>query len=166
MTTPRAALVAELTADLTALAEQRAAVETALRRALLRAASEKVGQALIAEAMGVSQPAVSQAITTARKDVLGRTAVGRSVLEHRRALLEVAKAHRARDARVVGAAARGEDGTTLELLVRLPGSAGPHDTVALAGALADLLGLRVVVDAEHLLDAPALGARTADAVPL
>jgi predicted nucleotidyltransferase/predicted XRE-type DNA-binding protein len=166
VTTPRAALVAELTADLTALAEQRAAVESALRRALLRAASEKVGQALIAEAMGVSQPAVSQAITAARKDVLARTAAGRSVLEHRRALLEVVKAHRARDARVVGAAARGEDGGALELLVRLPAAAGPHETAALAAALVELLGLQVDVTAEHLLDGPALAARAADAVPL
>jgi predicted nucleotidyltransferase/Arc/MetJ family transcription regulator len=166
VTTPRAALVAELTADLTALAEQRAAVEAALRRALLRAASEKLGQALIAEAMGVSQPAVSQAITTARKDVLGRTAVGRAVLEHRRALLDVAKAHGARDVRVVGAAARGEDGAALELLVRLTASGGPPETAALAAALADLLGLRVVVAAEHLLDAQALAARATDAVPL
>ncbi|WP_159793480.1 hypothetical protein [Puerhibacterium puerhi] len=166
MTTSRAALVAELTAELTALAQQRAAVESALRRALLRAASAKVGQALIAEAMGVSQPAVSQAITTARKDVLGRTASGRAVLAHRRALLEAAKAHRARDVRVVGAVARGEAGAELELLVRLPASAGPHDAAALAGALVELLGLQVAVDAEHLLDAPALAARAADAVPL
>ncbi|MFP3714311.1 hypothetical protein [Puerhibacterium sp. TATVAM-FAB25] len=166
MTTPRAALVAELTAELTALAEQRAAVEAALRRALLRAASEKVGQALIAEAMGVSQPAVSQAITTARKDVLARTAAGRSVLEHRRALLEAARAHRAKDVRVVGAAARGEDGGVLEVLVRLPATAGPHEPATLSGALAGVLGRQVDVAAEHLLDAQALAVRAADAVPL
>jgi predicted nucleotidyltransferase len=147
----------ELLDRLAALAEERSAVEEHLRAALLRATTVGVPQRDMAAALSVSQPAVSQAITAARAQALGRGPRGRVLLSHRREVLSTARRHGARDVRVFGSVARGQDteGSDVDLLVRMP-DAGMLAVSALADELEDLLAGPVDVVAEHYVRPAAL----------
>ena len=70
--------------------------------------------------------------------------------QHRGAILELAKQHKATDVRVFGSVARGEDvtGSDIDLLVRFRPDADVFDLADLVSSLQDLTGLHVDVVSE------------------
>lgn len=160
-------MVAHLLERLAALADERSAVEAHLRAMLLRATATGVPQREIAAALGVSQPAVSQAITAARSAALKRGPRGRAVLSHRSDVLGTAQRYGARDVRVFGSVARGEDTETsdVDFLVRMP-DAGMLAVSTLANELEELLAGPVDVVAEHFVRPEALTDVLEHAIPL
>ncbi len=88
------------------------------------------------------------------------TPLSRKLIAHRSALIEAAERRHARDVRVFGSVARGQDSadSDVDLLVTVDRDAKPLDLVALACDAEDLLGVRVDVGTvqglrEHLRDA-------------
>lgn len=73
---------------------------------------------------------------------------------HRHEVLALAAKHHAREVRVFGSVARGEDrpGSDLDLLVRFTGDASLFDLTALAEDINELLGIPVDVVSEAGLD--------------
>lgn len=71
--------------------------------------------------------------------------------EHRNAVLELARRHKATNVRVFGSVARGEDtsGSDIDLLVRFEPDADVFDMAGLISDLEDLTGLHVDVVSEH-----------------
>lgn len=71
--------------------------------------------------------------------------------EHRRAIIDLARAHKAHQVRVFGSTARGQDvsGSDIDLLVRFEPDADVFDLADLAADLAELTGLSVDVVSEH-----------------
>lgn len=79
--------------------------------------------------------------------------LGRRLRRHRKAIIETAEKRGARNVRVFGSVARGEDTSTsdVDLLVDLDGGAGLLDLVGLTRELGELLGVDVdVVPADTL----------------
>lgn len=94
-------------------------------------------------------------LTPARRDRLGLpdTRLGRRLRRHRRAVIDTAARRGARDVRVFGSVARGEDSDTsdIDLLVDLEGRVGLVTLAGLARELSELLGVDVdVVPARSL----------------
>ncbi|PRY54126.1 hypothetical protein BCF74_12535 [Knoellia remsis] len=124
----------------------------------IRAARLAAGlsQSQLARAAGVPQPNLS-AYENARRSpspaVLRRirealhVPAARRIDVHRGEIRALVAAHRARDARVFGSAARGEDraGSDIDLLVEFSDSASLLDEVGLRLALTDLLQVEVDV---------------------
>lgn len=81
------------------------------------------------------------------KRLVASTPLSRKLIAHRFALLEAAERRHARDIRVFGSVARGEDSSDsdVDLLVTVQRDAKPLDLVALACDMEDLLGVRVDV---------------------
>lgn len=77
--------------------------------------------------------------------------------EHRVAILEAARQHKAHDVRVFGSVARGHDvaGSDLDLLVRFDPEADLFDQADLVTALEELTGVQVdVVSEDGLIPGP------------
>jgi uncharacterized protein len=134
---------------------------------LLRATASGVPQQDIASAPGISQPAVSQAVSTARSRALGRGPAGRAILTHRREVLAASRRHAARDVRVFGSISRGADTdeSDIDLLARMPG-AGMLAVGTLADELEQILGRPVDVVPEHLIKPEAIADVEREAIPL
>lgn len=123
----------------------------------LKALREAAGltQAELAHLSGVAQPNIAayeagrRTLSPAMFDRLTRAMIRPSELvsQHRDAIVELVRANRARNARVFGSVARGEDraGSDLDLLVTLDDDASLFDLARLHLALEDLLGIRVDV---------------------
>jgi predicted nucleotidyltransferase len=81
------------------------------------------------------------------KRLVASTPLSRKLIAHRSALLEAAERRHARDIRVFGSVARGEDSfdSDVDLLVTVQRDAKPLDLIALACDVEDLLGVRVDV---------------------
>lgn len=81
------------------------------------------------------------------KRLVASTPLSRKLVAHRSALIEAAERRHARDIRVFGSVARGQDstGSDVDLLVTLDRDAKPLDLVSLACDAEDLLGVRVDV---------------------
>ncbi len=96
------------------------------------------------------------------------TTLGRRLRRRRKAIIEAAEKRRARNVRVFGSAARGDDTSTsdIDLLVDLAEGVGLLDLIGLERELSRLLGVDVdVVPADALK--PRLQSRIlADAIPL
>ncbi len=78
---------------------------------------------------------------------LSATRLGRRLRRHRRAVIEIAARHGARNARVFGSVARGEDtdSSDVDLLVDLENGVGVFSLAGLQRELAELLGVDVDV---------------------
>lgn len=133
-------------------------------------------QAELAERSGVAQPNIAAYESGQRQPSsamlarLRRAARPRpsGVLAERRAeIIDAARRHRARDVRVFGSVARGEDvsGSDIDLLVRFEDGADLYDLAELTLALEELTGLRVDVVSEGGLHRGPNAIRD-DAVPI
>lgn len=73
------------------------------------------------------------------------------VLSQREKIVKLASIHGARDVRLFGSVARGEDqpGSDVDFLVKFPGGATLKGVVELADGLEDLLGCKVDLITEH-----------------
>ncbi|MGB3909912.1 MAG: nucleotidyltransferase domain-containing protein [Pseudolysinimonas sp.] len=139
-----------------------------LQRAVVRAVEQGHSQSEIAEVLGVTQPAVSQMLRTARARArLARGPIGRRLIAHRRDVRDIARGAGATNLRVFGSVALGEDddSSDVDLLVRMP-SAGLFEITGLGLELSDLLGVPVDVVPEHLVKADVLPELVARSVPL
>lgn len=139
-----------------------------LQRAVVRAVEQGHSQSEVAEVLGITQPAVSQMLRTARARArLSQGPVGRLLMEHRRDVRDIARAAGATNLRVFGSVAIGEDveGSDIDLLVRMP-SAGLFEITGLGLEISDLLGVPVDVVPEHLVKADVLPDIVARSVPL
>ncbi len=78
---------------------------------------------------------------------LPETPLGRRLRQRRKAIIRAAEEHHARNVRVFGSVARGEDtdSSDIDLLVDLDEGAGLSDLIGLKRELADLLGVDVDV---------------------
>jgi predicted nucleotidyltransferase len=87
--------------------------------------------------------------------------------KHRRAIIALARQHKASKVRVFGSAARGDDvsGSDIDLLVRFEPDADVFDLADLAAALEELTGLHVEVVSEGGLRAGS-NLIAAEALPL
>jgi uncharacterized protein len=81
------------------------------------------------------------------KQFVPTTALGREIVANRSALLAAAERRRARDVRVFGSVARGQDGESsdVDLLVSLDAGASLLDLIGFACDAEDILGVRVDV---------------------
>lgn len=114
----------------------------------------------LADRSGVAQPNIAAYETGARRPSAAMIERLRAVAkprpsgilaEHRAEVLELARRHKARDVRVFGSVARGQDvsGSDLDLLVRFDPEADLFDLADLVTALEELTGLHVDVVSEH-----------------
>lgn len=96
------------------------------------------------------------------------TPLGRRLRRHRRAVTDVAERRGARNVRVFGSVARGEDreGSDIDLLVDLDDGIGLVALAGLARELTDLLGVSVDVVPADTLKRAIRGEVLAEAVPL
>lgn len=102
------------------------------------------------------------------KRLVASTPLSHRLLDQRSALIEAAGRRHARDVRVFGSVARGQDGThsDVDLLVTLDRDAKPLDLVSLACDAEDLLGVRVDVGTVERLRPDVRAEVLADAVAL
>lgn len=139
-----------------------------LQQAVVRAVENGHSQSEVAEVLGVTQPAVSQMLRTARvRARLTRGPIGRRLIEHRRQVRDIARAAGATNLRVFGSVALGEDdeASDIDLLVRMP-AAGLFEITGLGLEISDLLGVPVDVVPEHLVKTDVLPQLVARSVPL
>jgi predicted nucleotidyltransferase len=139
-----------------------------LQQAVVRAIEHGHSQRTVAEVLGVSQPAVSQMLRTARvRERLTRGPIGRRLMEHRQQVRGIARAAGATNVRVFGSVALGEDvdGSDVDLLVRMP-LGGIFEITGLGLEISDLLGVPVDIIPEHLIKADSLPELVARSVPL
>ncbi len=96
------------------------------------------------------------------------TPLGELIVAHREQLLAAAEVRHARDVRVFGSVARGEDtaDSDVDFLVTLDSSARPLDLLSLACDAEDILGVRVDVGTIEALRPEIRLDALSDAVPL
>ncbi len=96
------------------------------------------------------------------------TPVGRRLRRHRRAMIDTASQLGARNLRVFGSVARGDDTDTsdIDLLVDLDGDVGLVSLIRLQQAMEDLLGAKVDVVPSSGLKPAVLDDVLAEAIPL
>jgi uncharacterized protein len=136
-----------------------------------------LSQAQLARAAGVAQPNLSayengrrvpspDVVQRIRRALLGRPSTRLEL--HREAVRAAVQAHHARDARVFGSVARGDDrpGSDVDLLVTFTDSASLLDEVGLRLTLTELLGVDVDVVAEDSLSGEFRRRVLAEAVPV
>src|SRR6478736_1468006 len=135
-------------------------VSETLRQARLKAG---MTQEELAARCGVAQPNIGAYETGRRKPsatmvrrimAAARPRPSALLHEHRAEVLALATANHARDVRVFGSIARGEDtpDSDIDLLVRFESGASLFDLVRFAESLEDMLGVHVDVLSENGLD--------------
>lgn len=97
-------------------------------------------QRQISEAIGRSQPEVSRLLR-----FHGRTELGRALQRNRRAILRVTGAAGARNVRVFGSVARGDDraDSDIDLLADLPSDVTLFDLSRLESAVSEIVGAKI-----------------------
>lgn len=117
-------------------------------------------QAELAERSGVAQPNIAAYEVGARTPsramierfrAVAKPRPSKALADHREAILGLAQQHKARDVRVFGSVARGQDtsGSDIDLLVRFEPEADLFDLADFVLALEDLTGVHVDVVSEH-----------------
>ncbi|WP_435070537.1 nucleotidyltransferase domain-containing protein [Amycolatopsis thermoflava] len=147
----------------------RATASASLREAVGKAADQGMTQKQIAQAIGRSQPEVSRLIRAYRATRFHPTSpAGRVLARHRSEVLALAHVHKARNVRVFGSVARGEDdeGSDIDLLVDLDPGADLVDLAALDIELERLLGYPVDIVPARMLKRDIKSSALAEAVEL
>ncbi len=139
-----------------------------LEVAIVEAHEAGATQVAIAEAAGVSQPYVSQALAKRVGRFIPRTPLGERLAMHRGEVEAVLARFGASNPAVFGSVARGDDGdgSDVDLLVDLPDDVGLFGLGELESALAELLGADVDVVPRRLVRDAVEPAIAADLVPL
>lgn len=134
-----------------------------LERAVRRGAAEGLTQRQIAAAIGRSQPEVSRLLR-----FHGRTGLGRRLAAHRARVIDLAASFGARNVRVFGSVARGDDraDSDIDLLVDVSPETSLFALAALERALADELDAHVDVVPSHSLRAHLVDRVHSEAAPL
>ena len=160
------ALLAQIAAETD---ELRARASRSLRDAVGQASDRGLTQVEIAHAIGRSQPEVSRLIKTYRATrFYPTTQLGEALVQHREAILALARKYKANNVRVFGSVARGEDNdnSDIDFLVDLEPGADLSDLAALDIDLEELLGRRVDIVPARLLKPHVAASALADAVQL